>query len=91
MSGIAFLIMLASFSFLAYWYIRNLEQGDEGTFGLLGLNIGDADEVETDEKTEAETVTSKVNLERPDQEAPDYKERQGKAYAREDKSYIKLD
>ncbi|MCI5044510.1 MAG: hypothetical protein MRY72_07405 [Aquisalinus sp.] len=91
MSGIAFLIMLASFSFLAYWYIRNLERGDDGTFGLLGLNIGDPDEAETDEKTDAETVTAKVNLDRPDQEDPDYTEREGKAYAREDKSYIKLD
>ena len=91
MSGIAFLIMLASFTFLAYWYIRNLERGDEGTFGLLGLNIGDPIEADTNEKTEAETVEGKVKLDRPEEEDPDYLERDGKAYTREAKSYLKLD
>ncbi len=41
MGGLAFLIMLGGFAVLLYWYITNLERGNDGTLGLLGLKCED--------------------------------------------------
>ena len=37
MDSIEFILILASFGFVLFWYVQNLEKGEDGGIGLLAL------------------------------------------------------
>lgn len=50
MGGFTFLVMLAGFGYVVYWYLTNLLQGKDGSAGILGIKEGPKTETEKPKK-----------------------------------------
>ncbi len=89
MGGVSFLIMLAGFAGLLYWYVLNLEKGTNGTSGFLGLKEDESDP----EKGAEEVITPAFSDEeikerhevKPDRNAKWQPREKSKAYQKRSK------
>ena len=51
MGGITFLIMLAGFGYVVYWYLSNLLHGKDGSSGILGIKRSAHEPAQQSKKT----------------------------------------